>query len=85
MVISKGVGVKAKIFLEGPYNTTNHNMNTAVNSEIPLTYPYLEDARTASSKPSTAVDWVLVQLRDATTPSTIIASRSAYLDSAEPD
>ncbi len=57
-------------------------MNTTINSEIPLTSPYLEDARTASSKPSTAVDWVLVQLRDATTPSTIIASRSAYLDSA---
>ncbi len=82
LVISEGVGVKAKIFLEGPYNTTNHNMNTTINSEIPLTSPYLEDARTSSSKPSTAVDWVLVQLRDVTTPTTIIASRSAYLDSA---
>ncbi len=80
IIISEGVGVKAKIFLEGPYNTTSHNMNTTLNPDIPLTSPYSEDARTASSVPSAAVDWVVVQLRDATTPSTIIASRSAFLD-----
>ena len=80
IVISEGVGIKAKIFLEGPFNTTNHRMNTTINSNIPITSPYLENTRTASSKPSTAVDWVLVQLRDATTPSKIIASRSAFLD-----
>lgn len=80
LVISAGVGVKAKIFLEGPYNTTNHNMNLTLNPYIPLTSPYPQDARTVASIPSSAVDWVLVQLRDATTPSTIIASRSAFLD-----
>jgi trimeric autotransporter adhesin len=81
LVISEGVGVKVKIFLQGPYNTTNHNMNSTLNSIIPHTSPYTEDARTVSAVPSTAVDWVLVQLRDKTTPATIIASRSAFLKS----
>ena len=81
LVISEGVGVKAKIFLEGPYNTTNHNMNTTINGDIPATSPYSADARTASTKPATAVDWVLVELRDNTTPGTVVASRSAYLNS----
>jgi hypothetical protein len=80
LIISGGVSVKAKIFLEGPYNAANHNMNNSINEIIPLTSPYSEDTRTASNKPSTAVDWVLVQLRDQTTPSIIIASRSAFLN-----
>jgi hypothetical protein len=81
LIISEGVGVKAKIFLEGPYNAANHNMNNSFNDIIPLTSPYSVDARTASNKPSTIVDWVLVELRDHTTPSKVIASRSAYLNS----
>jgi|GEM_PF-2057108 len=80
LVISEGVGVKAKIFLEGPYNTTNHNMNTTINSILPSTSPYSADARTVSSKPTSAVDWILVELRDQATPSSVIASRSAFLD-----
>ena len=82
LVISEGVGVKAKIFLEGPYNSSAHNvMYTDINGIIPLTSPYSADARTASTKPATAVDWVLVELRDHTTPGTVVASRSAYLNS----
>ena len=82
LVISEGVGVKAKIFLEGPYNLSAHNvMYTNINSIIPSTSPYSADARTASNKPATAVDWVLVELRDNTTPGTVVASRSAYLNS----
>ncbi len=81
LVISEGIGVKAKIFLEGPYNTSNSNMNTTINSSIPLNSPYSGDNRTASILPSTAVDWVLIELRDQTTPSTVIASRSAFLNS----
>ena len=82
LVISEGVGVKAKIFLEGPYNSSAHNvMYTDINGIIPSTSPYSADARTASTKPATAVDWVLVELRDHTTPGTVVASRSAYLNS----
>ena len=56
-------------------------MYTDINGIIPLTSPYSADARTASTKPATAVDWVLVELRDHTTPGTVVASRSAYLNS----
>ncbi len=79
LVFAGGIGVAAKIFLQGPYNASSNNMNTTLNADVPMTSPYTEDPRTASAKPSSAVDWVLVQLRDATTPSTIIASRSAFL------
>ena len=81
LVISEGVGVKAKIFLEGPYNTSTHLMNTTINDNIPAKSPYTADARTTTSKPSTAVDWVLVELRSSSSPGTVIASRSAYLNS----
>lgn len=81
LIISEGMKVKVKIFLEGPYNVANHNMNDFINNIIPLTSPYSADARTTSNKPSTAVDWVLVQLRDKTTASSVITSRSAFLNS----
>lgn len=77
IVISEGVGVAAKIFLEGPY--TSNAMSTSLSGNIPLTSPYAEDSRTVTSIPSNAVDWILVELRDKTTPSTIISSRSVFL------
>ena len=79
LVISEGVAVSAKIYLEGPYNKNNSNMNTNLNNEIPLTSPYLEDSRTASEKPNNAVDWVLVQLKE-TPDGAIVGSRSAFID-----
>ena len=79
LVFAAGVGVAAKIFLQGPYDAANDNMNTTINADVPLTSPYSEDPRTASTKPATAVDWVLVQLRDSGSPSTVIGSRSAFL------
>ncbi len=51
-----------KVLLEGPYNQSNNNMFTSLNSNIPLDSPYLEDPRTAASIPPTAVDWILVEL-----------------------
>ncbi len=81
LVISEGVGVKVKIYLQGPYDILNGDMNTTINNIIPQTSPYSSDSRTALNIPSTAVDWILVELRDQTTSSTVIASRSAYLNS----
>lgn len=79
LVISEGTGVAAKLFLEGPYNSGNSNMNNSLNADIPLTSPYSEDPRTAPSKPANAVDWVLVQLRE-TASGPIIESRSAFVN-----
>jgi len=80
LVISEGTGIAAKIYLDGPYNSTANNMNTTLNAQIPLTSPYSEDPRSVSAVPATAVDWVLVQLRDQTTPATVIESRSAFIN-----
>jgi hypothetical protein len=71
------LSVDSKIYLEGPYNITNGNMNTL--SGIPLSSPFTEDPKIVASIPANVVDWVLVELRDKLNPSTIIASRSAFV------
>ena len=53
-------------------------MNIDINSSIPTTSPYTEDARTVSSIPSNVVDWILVQLRS-TDSGSAVASKSAFL------
>ncbi len=72
------VQLQTKIFLEGPYNSTDHLMNENLNSQIPLTSPYTEDPRTVSSIPAGVVDWILVELRETPDGSPVI-SHSAFL------
>jgi hypothetical protein len=72
-----------KVFLQGPYNTTSSNMNTTLNAldVLPLTDPYGLSI-TALVDPNTIpniVDWVKIEIRDATTPSTIIKSVPAFV------
>jgi len=63
------------VFMEGPYNVTNHNMD-ALNSFIPLSSPY--DGETVSSLPAGTVDWLQIQLRSAPDGSTV-KSANAFL------
>ncbi len=55
------------VYLEGPYNVTNNNMN-ALNSFIPLSSPY--DGETVTSLPAGTVDWLQIQLRTTATGAT---------------
>lgn len=59
--------VAATAFIEGAYNGTN--LNTTLNASIPTSQPYSINghagAETAGSVPAGAVDWVLVELREA--------------------
>ncbi|MCE7996950.1 MAG: hypothetical protein HEP71_33620 [Roseivirga sp.] len=58
--------VAATVFLEGAYNGTS--MNTTINGSIPTTQPYSINGHSggsAGSIPAGAVDWVLVELREA--------------------
>ena len=59
--------VATTVLLEGAYNGTN--LNTALNSNIPTTQPYSINGHAggeiAGSIPAGAVDWVLVELREA--------------------
>lgn len=80
IVVSEGVGVGAKIYLEGPYNAGTNNLDNLINSDIPSTSPYSEDPRTASSVPGNAVDWALVELRSGTAANTSLGFRSAFVD-----
>ena len=72
--------VEVKIFLEGAYDSSIHEMRTDINGNIPTTSPYSEDPRTTTVTPipSTIVDWVLVQLRTADT-GPAVSSRSAFI------
>lgn len=67
-----------KVFLEGPFDI-NSNLMELTLSNVPKSSPYIEDQRSVNDVPSNVVDWVLVQLRDKTNPTNILASRSAFL------
>ncbi|GAB5524425.1 MAG: hypothetical protein Roseis2KO_22970 [Roseivirga sp.] len=68
--------VAAKVYLEGAFNGTN--LNTGLNASIPTNQPYNNNGHTgtesAGSAPATAVDWVLVELREAGTAATATGS-----------
>ncbi|OEK07187.1 choice-of-anchor D domain-containing protein [Roseivirga misakiensis] len=70
--VPASVTVAATVFLEGAYNGTN--LNTAINSSIPAQQPYngvnSHSQTTSVSIPASAVDWVLVELREASTAAT---------------
>jgi len=71
--------LQVKIFLEGAYDVSSHQMNLTLNSDIPKASPYSEDTRNVNSVPPQAVDWVLVQLR--TTPGgSTITSKSVFIN-----
>ncbi len=75
-VIPSSIVVFAKVYLEGAYNGSD--LNTLLNASIPTDQPYSINGHsageTAGSVPAGAVDWVLVELREA-------ASASAALES----
>ena len=88
------VTLSGKIFLQGAYNTSNGTMNNTLNSSgilstSALSQPYNNTAfnytgtENVSSGFFTAhsdiVDWVLIELRDATSPATIVATRAAFV------
>ncbi len=72
------VKLQTKIFLEGPYNTSTHHMNTTLHDNIPLTSPYDENPRSVESIPANVVDWVLVELRK-TANGNAVTSKSVFL------
>ncbi len=74
--------LNVKVFLEGPYAGAGV-MNTTLNPGlIPLSQPYnvapwnYAGIESVTAVPTGVVDWVLVDLRDATTPATALPSTS---------
>lgn len=87
------VVLSPKVYLQGPLSGTSMSADLSTNSLVPPTEPYTglgysltsgsgESASTvalANTGNLAIVDWVVVELRDANTPATIIESRAALL------
>lgn len=73
--------VNLTAFLGGAYNTTNSNMDKTLNTEglIPTTDPY-SLSTTVSSVPSSAVDWIKVELRDKNDNTSVLYSFARFID-----
>ena len=85
---SNDVDVKSKIFLQGPYNPSNGSMFTLLNqgNYLPSSQPYNvspwnyngnESFNPGSN--SSVVDWVLVELRNPSTPNQIGTRQAALI------
>lgn len=81
---NKFTTVPLKAFLAGALSggTMTKTLNT--NNLIPLESPYTVSpfnapSVTAPSIPADATDWILIEVRDATTPSTIISQTSGFI------
>ncbi|MEZ4888233.1 MAG: choice-of-anchor J domain-containing protein [Chitinophagales bacterium] len=81
------VTLRAKLWLEGVYNSSTLQMQVgdAFRSLIPLQQPFNQTpwnyngSESLTALPSDAVDWVLVELRDANSKNQIVASRAGIL------
>lgn len=82
--------VQIHVFLEGPYNTATGLMNTALFASdlLPLQQPYnrtpwhyngSESVNSFDDLPANSTDWVLLELRDETDNSIIVAQKAAIL------
>ena len=82
--------IDVKAFLEGPFNGTNLNTYLTGLTDFPLSQPYnvapwnYLGSEIVTTVPSNVVDWILVELRDATaaataTAATRIARQAAFL------
>ena len=92
---SPALTLDVKVWLEGAYVPTNSTMRDDLRAQglLPLTEPYSSSGFTlvGNTTPSTGpavlavtgnnaiIDWVLMELRSATTPSQVLASRTALL------
>jgi hypothetical protein len=83
------ITLDVKLYLEGPFNGSN--MNSNLNPLLPLAQPYNTppfdypgDEQVASIPSTDIIDWILVELRDASSPSqafesTSVESKAAFL------
>ncbi len=69
MIVSNGMNVSIKAIMEGPFNVSA--MGTGINTILPVSQPYntapwnYSGSELVAAMPANVVDWVLVELRDA--------------------
>jgi len=90
MAITLALSVDLTAFLEGPFNGTNMNLDLNNEDLIPLVQPYnaapwnYSGTESVISIPTDAVDWVLIELRDAVdaasaTGATVLDRQAAFV------
>lgn len=81
-----GTAITLKAFLEGPFETNKMSTQLSTDGIISATDPYggnqtAFDGMTDLTGDEAVVDWVQIELRDASNPATLIASKAALLQS----
>lgn len=90
MAIPLDIRLDAYAFLEGPFNGTHMDSDIATDAIVPLTQPFggfpwfYGGGESVLATPAGAVDWILLELRDAVnaasaTPATTIAKQAAFV------
>ena len=90
MAITLALTIDLAAFLEGPFNGTNMNTSLNTGGLLPLAQPYnaapwnYAGTESVASIPANAVDWVLLELRDAAdaisaTDATVIDRQAAFV------
>lgn len=85
-----GIDLNLLVYLEGPFNGTSMNQQLTGLADFPLSQPYntspwfYSGTETVASIPEGVVDWILIELRDATsavtaTAETTIARQASFL------
>ena len=81
------VGIQLKMMAEGSYNTSDNQMNTHLANKnlLPLAQPFSDapwnytGTETLANIPANAVDWVLLEVRNANEKTEVIEKRAAIL------
>lgn len=66
------------MFLQGAMNPGNTAMTNAINSILPTTSPY-DASVSVESIPASAVDWINIEVRDATDNTSVLTNSSAFV------
>jgi hypothetical protein len=84
--LSSNIEVRGKVFLQGPFETNSMITNLSQNGLLPNIQPfntepwnYNGNESLSSGSTSTYVDWVLVELRNSSNPTQVLARQAAIL------
>lgn len=94
VIQATSITFSGKVYLQGDYNTSTGTMNNTLNTSGILqtnaadqpyngiySYPGTENvSSTFFASHTDIVDWVLIEIRDPVTPSTVIATRAAFVN-----
>jgi hypothetical protein len=81
---SNNINLKSKIFLQGPFNNNSMMTNLSQNGLLPTaqpfnTNPWNYNGNETIGSGSSYVDWVLVELRNSSNPTQVVARKAAVL------